>query len=160
MLSTLTCLVSSASVYCVAHMGKNCRNVAILTKLSHLGGGGSCVHPFYESGPNLTTNRRLTVYAYTPNFIWIRLLCHFPGTKKPAILGKFWHLGASVHSPFTNKSQIWCARADLGVRLRPRFRLDRFYKFPLDRYMYVCMYVCLYYDTWQTADEITIGLHI
>jgi len=45
----LTGLISSGSVYCVAHAEKNCRNLAISTKVSHF--GGSCnVYPFTDQG--------------------------------------------------------------------------------------------------------------
>ena len=66
----LTGLFSSWSVYCVAQVGKRCRNVAISTKLSHFGRLLCDLCPFlYQSVSNLAANSRPMVYAYTPNLI-------------------------------------------------------------------------------------------
>jgi len=80
--STLTGLISSGSVYCVANEEKKlpkCRNFdPVFTFLEAL--VSICL---YKPGPNLAANSTSlpTVYANTPNFIWIRCLCHLPGTK-------------------------------------------------------------------------------
>ena len=91
--SMLTGLVSYGWVYCVAHAKKNCRNLAISTKVSHF--GGSCnVYPFTNQGQiwQQTVNPRSMqwlawVYAVGT---WVRLHAKFnlnpfiklPGTKK------------------------------------------------------------------------------
>jgi len=94
-LSMLTGLISSELVYSVPMRGKK-----TVTKLQfwpnfHIF-GGSCTHPHYCSGPNFAGNSRPTVYAYMPNFIWNRLMCHLPGTKKQFRANL--HFGAPVPS--------------------------------------------------------------
>jgi len=103
----LTGLISSGSVYCVAHTGqKNYQSITILTKFSYFWPSP------YRPGPNLAGNSRPMVYAYMSNFIWIGLLCHLPLMKNC----NFWQMltfrGLLYRGPFTNKGQIWCARAD------------------------------------------------
>ena len=48
------------------------------------------------------------------------------GGQKQQCLAHFDFWRALVQPPFSDESQIWCARADHGIRLRAKFRLDRF----------------------------------
>jgi len=112
--SMLTGLISSVSL-----MRENCQNSAILANFflqfwELLGPSSLLIQAKFGTGS------KPIFYIYTPNFTWIRLLCHLPGSKT-AILAKFWHLGAPVPSPFTDKGQIWYARVDPLSTLLDRF---------------------------------------
>ena len=117
--SMLTGFVPSGSVYCVAQAGENCRNVAIWPNFHILRDLVSI--SFYQFGPNLAANMGVLFAAglrlCAPNFIWIRLLCHVPGTKPQSLANFDICLGLLYPAPFTDKGQIWCAKAD------PRYTL-------------------------------------
>jgi len=101
---------------------EKCWNVAILTKLPHF--GGSCVQPQYQARPNLAANSWPTVYAYTPNFIWIRLLCHLPRTKKNNF-GQNLSFGVSyTQPPLPIMAKFGVLEQTHGVHLHAKFRLD------------------------------------
>jgi len=80
----LTGLIPSGSVYIVSLMRdkkplKYCNFDQNFTFW-----GDSCAHPPLPIRSNVARDSRPTVYTYTtytPNFVWIRLLCHLPGTK-------------------------------------------------------------------------------
>ena len=100
-------LILSASVHCVARVWKNCRNIATATKSSHFWALLST--PLYQYGPNLAANSTPAVYANTPNFIWIGLLCHLSGTKTQFLANlTFWEF--LYPDSFTDKGQMRCAR--------------------------------------------------
>jgi len=53
-----------------------------------------------------------TVNAYVPNFIWIRLLCHLPGTKETQLWENVDIWGLPYPAPHIDKGEIWYARVD------------------------------------------------
>jgi len=120
----LTGLMSSGSVYCHRCRAKNCGNITIVTKFSYF--GGSCAHPHYWSGQNLAENSRVhdLLYAYMPNFIWIHWL-----EQKPQFWVNFDIWGS--WSPFTDKDQIWCARANPWSMLKIQILSWLVYSVPL-----------------------------
>jgi len=122
-------LILSASVHCVARVWKNWRNIATATKSSHFWALLST--PLYQYGPNLAANSTPAVYANTPNFIWIRLLCHLSGTKRN--FWQIWHFGSScTQTPLLIRAKFGVPDHTRGTRSREKFRLDPFIVSPSD----------------------------
>ena len=106
--SMFTDLISSGTVYCVAHAGQK---TAISIKCLQF--WGSTAHPFTDPGQIWQETVDHGLYAYTSNFIWVRLLA------------KFWHLvWGSCTSPYTNEGQIWYARVHPWSTLRPTCQIS------------------------------------
>jgi len=114
--SMLTRLILSGSVYCRPCGAENlkcCNFDQIFTFL------GTLVPIPFTAG-----NSRPKVYAYTPNFLWIHLLCHLPG-RKNCNFGQIFTFGGLLYlAPFSVRAKFGVLEHICGLHLHAKFCLD------------------------------------
>jgi len=89
----------------------------------------------YRSEPNSASNSRPTVYAHTPNFIIIGLLCRPPRTKN-CNFGKFFKFGGCyTQPPLPIKAKLGGLEQSRNLRSRAEFCL-----------------ICLFYCIWSAKN--------